>query len=111
MLESCQHLQSDKSSLVPTLPAPVGRVLNAPVGSKHVSARLLADSHEMFEVLLQSTKILKLEFTGLEGGGRETLVKCENALCKTRSVCTIELPLYYAASPLRVPTSMVPRRR
>jgi hypothetical protein len=62
-------------------------------------------------VLLQSTEILKLEFSGLEGSGREILVKRENALRKTRSVCTIELPLYYAASPLRVPNSMVPSRR
>ena len=62
-------------------------------------------------MLLQSTEILKLEFSGLEGSGREILVKRENALRKTRSVCTIELPLYYAASPLRFPNSMVTSRR
>lgn len=85
-----------------------GGVLNAPVGSKHVSARLLADSQEMFEVLLQSTEILKLEFSGLEGSGRETLVKRGNALRKTRSVIAsrdafheFRLRVEYQAIPFR----------
>jgi hypothetical protein len=45
----------------------------------------------MFEALQQVTEILKLEFSDLEGSSRETLVKCENALRRTRSVCTIVL--------------------
>ena len=54
---------------------------------------MLADSQVMFEALLQAAEILKLEFSDLEGSGTETLVKCENALRRTRSVCTIDVPL------------------
>ena len=62
----------------------------------------------MFEVLLQSTEILKLEFSGLEGSGRETLVKRGNALRKTRSVIAsrdafheFRLRVEYQAIPFR----------
>jgi hypothetical protein len=37
----------------------------------------------MFEALVQAAGILKLEFSDLEGIGKETLVNCENALCGT----------------------------
>jgi len=48
----------------------------------------------MVEALEQATEILKMEFSGTEGGGLDTLVKCERVLQRTRSTCTIELPLY-----------------
>lgn len=59
-------------------------------------------------MLLQSTEILKLEFSGLEGSGRETLVKRGNALRKTRSVIAsrdafheFRLRVEYQAIPFR----------
>ncbi len=55
---------------------------------------VLADSPDMVEALEQATEILKMEFSGTEGSGLDTLVKCEKVLHRTRSTCTIELPLY-----------------
>jgi hypothetical protein len=55
--------------------------------------RVVEDSPEMVEALQQATEILKLEFSDSEGSGRETLVKCEQVLQRTRRVWTIELPL------------------
>jgi hypothetical protein len=55
--------------------------------------RVIEDSPEMVEALQQATEILKLEFSDLEGSGRETLAKCERVLQRTRRVLTIELRL------------------
>jgi hypothetical protein len=56
--------------------------------------RALADSPDIVEALEQATEILKMQFLGTEGSGRETLAICEKVLRRARSICTIELPLY-----------------
>lgn len=56
-----------------------------------VTQRALAD---MVEALQQAAVILKMEFTDIQGSGRETLAKCEKVLLRMRSVRTMELPLY-----------------
>jgi hypothetical protein len=58
------------------------------------SEQLLADSPDLVDALQQATDILKMEFADTEGSGRETLDRCEKALQRTRSIRTIELPLY-----------------
>jgi len=75
--------RSGKRSRTP-VPRPSG---NAP-------ELVLADSPDMVEALEQATEILKMEFSGTEGSGLDTLVKCEKVLHRTRSTWTIELPLY-----------------
>jgi hypothetical protein len=69
---------------------PVG----SPLPSEKPSERVLADSPEVIDALQQATEILKMEFSETEGSGRQTLVKCEKALQRTRSTQTIELSLY-----------------
>jgi hypothetical protein len=56
--------------------------------------RVLTDSPDLVDALQEATDILKLEFTGTQGSGSETLAKCEKALERNRSICTLELPLY-----------------
>ena len=65
-----------------------------PKPSTNAPELVLADSPDMVEALEQATEILKMEFSGTEGRGLDTLVKCEKVLHRTRSTCTIELPLY-----------------
>ena len=65
-----------------------------PKPSPSVPELVLADSPDMVEALEQATEILKMEFSGTEGTGLDALVKCEKVLQRTRSTCTIELPLY-----------------
>jgi hypothetical protein len=55
---------------------------------------LAADSPDLVDALQQATDILRMEFTGTEGSGSETLAKCEKVLQRTRSICTLELSLY-----------------
>jgi len=55
---------------------------------------VLVDSPDTLEALRQAAEILQMEFADTEGSGRETLVKCESVLKRTRFVRTIELPLY-----------------
>jgi hypothetical protein len=64
---------------------------SAPRGN--MPERVIEDSSEMVEALQQATEILKLEFSDLEGSGRETLLKCEQVLDRARRIWTIELPL------------------
>jgi hypothetical protein len=73
-----------------------GRHRRAPVPepSRSVPELVLADSPDMVEALERATEILKMEFSGTEGTGLDTLVKCEKVLQRTRSTCTMELPLY-----------------
>jgi hypothetical protein len=56
--------------------------------------QVVADSPDLVDALQEATDILKMEFADTEGSGRETLDKCEKALQRNRSICTIELPLY-----------------
>jgi hypothetical protein len=62
--------------------------------SRNGCKRVLADSPDMVEALELATEILKMEFSETEGSGRQTLVKCEQVLERTRSSTTIELRLY-----------------
>jgi hypothetical protein len=62
--------------------------------SEGASDRLPADSPDLVDALQQATDILRMEFTGTEGSGSETLAKCEKVLQRTRSICTLELSLY-----------------
>jgi hypothetical protein len=55
---------------------------------------VVADSPDLVDALQEATDILKMEFADTEGSGRETLDKCEKALQRNRSICTLELPLY-----------------
>jgi hypothetical protein len=62
--------------------------------SEGTAERVLADAPDLVGALEEATDILKLEFTGTKGSGSETLAKCEKALERNRSICTLELPLY-----------------
>lgn len=56
--------------------------------------RATHDSPELLEALAQATELLRMEFHDTDGGGSDTLAKCEQALLKARTSCTIELRLY-----------------
>jgi hypothetical protein len=62
--------------------------------SHSLKERVLEDAPDMVEALQQAAAILYMEFADTQGSGRETLVKCEKVLQRTRSVSTMELPLY-----------------
>lgn len=49
---------------------------------------------DLVGALEDATEILRMEFLETEGSGRETLVKCEDALRKAQSIRTFILPLY-----------------
>ena len=66
----------------------------APKPSTNAPDVVLADAPDLVEALEQATEILKMGFSDTDGSGHDTLVKCEKALERTRSTCTIELPLY-----------------
>jgi hypothetical protein len=63
-------------------------------GIRRIHCQALADSSDLVEALQEATDILKMEFADTDGSGRETLHKCEKALQRTRSICTLELTLY-----------------
>jgi hypothetical protein len=48
----------------------------------------------MVEALGLAAEILKLKFAETEGSGKETLLRCERVLGRTKSVLTVRLPLY-----------------
>jgi hypothetical protein len=80
-LDGLRLRRSDKAGVLPT-------------SSTNFRERVLEDSPDMVEALLQAAEILKLEFADTEGSGRATLAKCETVLKRTQTVQTIELPLY-----------------
>ena len=55
---------------------------------------VLADSPDLVEALQKAIEILKMGFSDTDGSGRDTLVRCEKVLQRSRSTYTIELPLY-----------------
>jgi hypothetical protein len=58
-------------------------------------AQPVAIETDLTDALLGATEILRTEFADTQGSGRETLERCERALCKARlPIRSIELPLY-----------------
>ena len=68
--------------------------IHDPAPRKDSDARAVEDSTELLEALQHATELLRMEFLDTEGSGRDTLAKCETALRRRRTSCTIELLLY-----------------
>jgi hypothetical protein len=71
-----------------------GRQAGVPLRSQNMSERIVEDSPDMVEALEEAAEILKMEFAETQGSGRETLLKCEKVLGRTKSVFTLRFPLY-----------------
>lgn len=63
-------------------------------GSERTDLENIAAPRDLVAALEDATEILKMEFFETEGSGRQTLVKCEDALRRAHSVRTLILPLY-----------------
>ena len=63
-------------------------------GTDRTDLEDVAAPRDFVSALADATELLRMEFLETEGSGRETLVKCEDALRKAQSVRTLILPLY-----------------
>ena len=70
-----------------------GRQGEVPLRSNNVRERVVEDSPDMVEALELAAEILKMEFAETEGSGKETFLKCEKVLERTKSVMTVRLSL------------------
>lgn len=63
-------------------------------GADRTDLENVAAPRDFVSALAVATELLRMEFLETEGSGRETLVKCEDALRKAHSGRTFILPLY-----------------